>query len=140
MALIGRIIGQEQEVWNGFINWRIMRNVKDAAAMGTDQLREVIKHGRAAMLGFLHVILTEGTSLRLTERRAMGRHYAETLRLWRERFTARRDEVAALGFDTTFRRMWEFYLAYSEAGFRAGYLDVHQLVFTRDAPDRQARR
>ena len=45
---IGRIIGQEQEVWDGFINWRIMRNVKDAAALGTDQLREVIKYGRAA--------------------------------------------------------------------------------------------
>ena len=33
-------------------------------------------------------------------------------------------EVAALGFDETFRRMWEFYLAYCEAGFRVGYLDV----------------
>jgi cyclopropane-fatty-acyl-phospholipid synthase len=37
--------------------------------------------------------------------------------------------VAALGFDETFRRTWELYLAYSEAGFAAGYLDVHQLVF-----------
>ncbi len=36
-------------------------------------------------------------------------------------------EVAALGFDDTFRRMWHFYLAYSEAGFASGYLDVHQL-------------
>ena len=45
---IGRIIGQEQEVWDSFINWRIMRNVKDATALGTDQLREVIKHGRTA--------------------------------------------------------------------------------------------
>ena len=43
---VGRIIGQEQAVWNSFINWRIMRNVKDAAAMGTDQLREVIRHSR----------------------------------------------------------------------------------------------
>lgn len=64
----------------------------------------------------------------------MGAHYAETLRLWRERFTSRRDDVAALGFDTTFMRMWQFYLAYSEAGFRSGYLDVHQLQLTRDAP------
>ncbi|MFD3874700.1 class I SAM-dependent methyltransferase [Streptomyces sp. NPDC058623] len=57
-----------------------------------------------------------------------GDHYAETLRLWRERFTARADEVADLGFDRTFRRMWELYLAYSEAGFRARYLDVRQLL------------
>lgn len=45
---VGRVIGQEQEVWDQFINWRIMRMVQDAAAMGTDQLREVIRHGREA--------------------------------------------------------------------------------------------
>ncbi|MEE4025928.1 class I SAM-dependent methyltransferase [Gordonia sp. PKS22-38] len=88
--------------------------------------------GQLTSLKALDAVTRRRTSLRMTERRAMGAHYAETLRLWRERFTARRDDVAALGFDNTFRRMWEFYLAYSEAGFRAGYLDVHQLVFTRD--------
>ena len=51
----------------------------------------------------------------------------------------------ALGFDETFRRMWTFYLAYSEAGFRAGYLDVSQLVLARsvtadDAPRRASPR
>ncbi len=59
-----------------------------------------------------------------------GAHYAETLRLWRERFAANRPAVTALGFDTVFQRMWEFYLAYSEAGFRSGYLDVRQLLLT----------
>jgi cyclopropane-fatty-acyl-phospholipid synthase len=39
--------------------------------------------------------------------------------------------VAALGFDSTFRRMWEFYLAYCEAGFRVGYLDVFQFSLAR---------
>jgi len=43
---IGRVVGQEKEVWESFIDWRIMRMVKDAAAMGTDQVREVIKRGR----------------------------------------------------------------------------------------------
>jgi len=71
------------------------------------------------------------TSLRLTDRFAFGQHYAETLRLWRERFEARADDVAALGFDETFRRMWSLYLAYSEAGFSSGYLDVHQFVFEK---------
>ncbi|GHI83460.1 class I SAM-dependent methyltransferase [Streptomyces xanthophaeus] len=60
-----------------------------------------------------------------------GEHYAETLRLWRERFVERSGAVAALGFDPTFQRMWELYLAYSEAGFRSGYLDVRQLLFTK---------
>ncbi|MFC4604924.1 class I SAM-dependent methyltransferase [Rhodococcus kronopolitis] len=73
------------------------------------------------------------TSLRVVDRFAMGAHYAETLRLWRERFGARGTEVTALGFDDVFRRMWEFYLAYSEAGFRSGYLDVQQLVFRKES-------
>ncbi|MFF7652075.1 class I SAM-dependent methyltransferase [Streptomyces sp. NPDC007983] len=68
------------------------------------------------------------TRLRVARRDTYGDHYAQTLRLWRERFTARDAEVAALGFDTTFRRMWTFYLAYSEAGFRARYLDVQQIL------------
>ena len=68
------------------------------------------------------------TRLHLARRDSFGDHYAQTLRLWRERFTARDAEVAALGFDATFRRMWTFYLAYSEAGFRARYLDVQQIL------------
>ncbi|QNP62442.1 SAM-dependent methyltransferase [Streptomyces genisteinicus] len=73
------------------------------------------------------------TGLAVTERDGFAPHYAETLRLWRERFTERADEVGALGFDETFRRMWTFYLAYSEAGFRSGYLDVQQLALTKGA-------
>ncbi|SFF48681.1 cyclopropane-fatty-acyl-phospholipid synthase [Actinacidiphila alni] len=69
-----------------------------------------------------------GTGLRIVSAEAFGPHYAETLRLWRERFTRRAAEVGALGFDEVFRRLWTFYLAYSEAGFRSGYLDVRQFV------------
>ncbi|HLI54727.1 MAG TPA: cyclopropane-fatty-acyl-phospholipid synthase family protein [Acidimicrobiales bacterium] len=69
------------------------------------------------------------TRLRTVERLHFGLSYAETLRRWRERFDACEQAVARLGFDRTFRRMWDFYLAYSEAGFRSGYLDVAQYVF-----------
>jgi cyclopropane-fatty-acyl-phospholipid synthase len=78
----------------------------------------------------------DATGLRLARHDSYGPHYAETLRLWRERFTERAPEAAALGFDSTFQRMWTFYLAYSEAGFRSGYLDVRQLLLTR--PDETA--
>jgi cyclopropane-fatty-acyl-phospholipid synthase len=78
-------------------------------------------------------VCLEHTSLRVVDRLHMGGSYAETLRLWRERFTARAGEIANLGFDATFRRMWTFYLAYCEAGFRAGYLDVAQLTLARTA-------
>ncbi|MEJ2856577.1 MULTISPECIES: cyclopropane-fatty-acyl-phospholipid synthase family protein [unclassified Saccharothrix] len=71
------------------------------------------------------------TRLRIEATREFGQDYAETLRRWRERFLERWDEVAGLGFDDTFRRMWEFYLAYSEAGFRVGYLGVKQFGFVK---------
>jgi cyclopropane-fatty-acyl-phospholipid synthase len=76
--------------------------------------------------------LSAHTTLRVTQRREMGAHYARTLRLWRDRFNEQWPRVHQLGFDETFRRMWEFYLAYCEAGFRSGYLGVSQLQLTRE--------
>lgn len=75
------------------------------------------------------------TSLLIADRHHFGASYAETLRRWRDRFSARRDEVERLGFDRAFQRMWDFYLAYSEAGFRSGHLDVAHLVLTRGGDD-----
>ena len=72
------------------------------------------------------------TTLRVTRQRELREHYARTLRLWRERFTSQWPRIRAQGFDETFRRMWEFYLAYAEAGFRSGYLGVSQLQLTRE--------
>lgn len=72
------------------------------------------------------------TSLRTVDVVSLRPHYAETLRLWRERFAQRRNTMRELGFDEVFQRMWELYLAYSEAGFRSGYLDVQQWTFVAD--------
>ncbi len=69
------------------------------------------------------------TRLRTVGMLSLRPHYAETLRLWRERFLQRRNAVSALGFDEVFHRMWELYLTYSEAGFRSGYLNVYQWTF-----------
>lgn len=82
----------------------------------------------------------ERTGLKVTDIEILRLHYAETLRAWRERFMARRDEAKAL-YDERFCRMWEFYLAGSETAFR--YQDMmnfqiqitrnqHALPFTRD--------
>jgi cyclopropane-fatty-acyl-phospholipid synthase len=73
----------------------------------------------------------EHTRLRVDRVHAFGPHYAETLRRWRHAFGAASPRVAALGFDEVFRRKWEYYLAYCEAGFDSGYLDVAQLRLTR---------
>ncbi|WP_199433101.1 SAM-dependent methyltransferase [Qaidamihabitans albus] len=73
--------------------------------------------------------IAHNTTLRQHAQLEFGQDYARTLEQWRERFRHRRAEVAELGFDDVFRRMWDFYLAYSEAGFRSGYLKVHQFSF-----------
>ncbi|OBA75337.1 cyclopropane-fatty-acyl-phospholipid synthase [Mycobacterium sp. 1554424.7] len=80
----------------------------------------------------ISAITARRTGLRTVDATSLRAHYAETLRLWRERFVARRDALARLGFDEVFARMWELYLAYSEAGFRSGYLDVYQWTFARE--------
>ncbi|MFJ5305430.1 class I SAM-dependent methyltransferase [Streptomyces sp. NPDC088350] len=92
----------------------------------------VFPGGRIPSTRAIEETARDHTRLRLARRDSYGTHYAETLRLWRERFTARADEVTALGFDEVFHRLWTFYLAYCEAGFRAGYLDVQQYLFTKD--------
>ncbi len=74
-------------------------------------------------------ITERSTRLRTVDMYSLQHDYAETLRLWRERFLQRSAALAGLGFDDTFQRMWELYLAYSEAGFRSGYLDVYQWTF-----------
>jgi cyclopropane-fatty-acyl-phospholipid synthase len=73
------------------------------------------------------------TSLRVVDQLPLGSHYATTLRLWDQAFSAADREVEALGFDQTFRRMWHFYLDYCRAGFASGYIDVHQLTLSREA-------
>ena len=80
---------------------------------------------------------SEHTSLEVVDHMNFGESYAITLRRWRDLFDARAERIDQLGFDGTFRRMWDFYLAYSEAGFRSGYLDVAQFVLARGARARE---
>jgi cyclopropane-fatty-acyl-phospholipid synthase len=75
--------------------------------------------------------LASSTRLHVTARDDFGAHYAETHKIWRERFCDQAGEVARLGFDEVFSRMWTFYLSYSEAGFRSGYIGVSQLTLAR---------
>ncbi|MGV8929137.1 MAG: class I SAM-dependent methyltransferase [Brevundimonas sp.] len=61
-----------------------------------------------------------------------GQDYADTLKLWDERFQAAWPDIRRMGgFDERFRRLWRFYLAYCEAGFRSARTDVVQLALTR---------
>lgn len=70
-------------------------------------------------------------SLQLEKLEAFAIDYADTLAEWMKRFTHAWDDIRPLGFDDRFRRMWEFYLAYCEAGFRTGRIDVAQYTLSR---------
>ena len=94
--------------------------------------KHIFPGGLIPSLQAIHETTSAATSLRMTGVDAFGSDYAETLRRWRETFLRRWPEVNALGFDETFRRKWEFYLAYCEAGFATAYLDVAQLRLERE--------
>jgi len=73
---------------------------------------------------------TERSGLIVTDVEVLRLHYADTLRHWRERFQARREEAKAI-YDERFCRMWEFYLAVSETAFRWQDLVVFQVQLTK---------
>jgi cyclopropane-fatty-acyl-phospholipid synthase len=72
----------------------------------------------------------ERAGLLVTDMEILRLHYAETLKAWRERFLARREEAERL-YDARFCRMWEFYLAASEMSFRFGNMMVFQLQLAK---------
>jgi len=72
----------------------------------------------------------ERAGLYITDVETLRLHYAETLKTWRERFAAHREEARAI-YDERFCRMWEFYLAGAEAGFREGDLVVFQVQLAK---------
>jgi len=69
--------------------------------------------------------------LSVRERHAFGIDYARTLAHWARNFDAAWPEIEPLGFDARFRRLWQFYLAYCEAGFRAGATNVYQFLLEK---------
>ena len=93
--------------------------------------RAIFPGGHLPSLTTLTRAMTNRSRLMVEELENLGPHYAETLRNWRERFMASADRVQRIGFDGTFVRLWEFYLAYCEGAFLSRYLNNLQLVLTR---------
>ncbi len=75
--------------------------------------------------------LARDTDMQMVHLRDITRDYALTLAHWRERFLAAQAAVRQLGFDQSFVRMWEFYLAYCEGGFRERIIGTVQLAFAK---------
>ena len=74
----------------------------------------------------------EKAGMKLISDIGYGLDYARTLAEWRTRFLAAWPDIKDMkGFDTRFKNMWELYLAYCEGGFKAGMIDVKQMVITQ---------
>ena len=75
--------------------------------------------------------LARATDLRVADLEDLTPHYPPTLKAWRERFLAARPALAALGFDDRRVRLWEYYFAYCEAGFREQVIGDVQMVLAK---------
>ena len=85
------------------------------------------------MLPSPHVLksLGERFGVPVIREHIFGQDYAKTLAIWRNNFRAAWPQLMPSGFDDRFRRLWEYYLAYCEAGFLSGNIDVRQVVFAK---------
>ncbi|MDA3032562.1 MAG: cyclopropane-fatty-acyl-phospholipid synthase [Actinomycetota bacterium] len=102
--------------------WERARNTKDFIR------RFVFPNGFLPSVAAIEQSLDRATKLHVIDVEDFTPDYAETLRRWRERFDGRIDDVAALGLDERFQRLWRFYLVYCEAGFREGHVKVAHIL------------
>ncbi|WP_374338246.1 class I SAM-dependent methyltransferase [Methyloversatilis sp.] len=93
---------------------------------GTDFIQQYVFPGGMLPSPSVFADQAARAGLVLHEDYRFGLDYAITLAHWRQAFEQQADALRALGFDRRFQRLWRFYLAYCEAGFRAGLIDVHQ--------------
>jgi len=95
---------------------------------GTDFIRSrIFPGGTLPAPGLFHVQASRG-GFEVTDDYAFGADYTRTLRIWEQRFMAQQSHIQHLGFDERFIRLWRFYLAYCQAGFMAGNIDVRQFT------------
>ncbi len=89
--------------------------------------RFVFPGGYLPSIGAVVEAVSTGTGMQLVGLNDFSAHYAETLRRWRERFEQGRAELANLGLDDRFHRLWRFYLCYCEAGFLERHCTVNHM-------------
>jgi len=69
---------------------------------------------------------SEKSGLQLTEYNSYGMHYSNTLKKWRENFISSWSDISKQGFDQSFKKIWDFYFSYCEAGFKSKNIDLIQ--------------
>jgi len=103
----------------------------DAYRRGTDFIQRHIFPGGMLPSPAVFARLAAGADFQVLDRHAFGTDYARTLAQWHRDFEAAWPQIAAQGFDERFHRLWRFYLAYCEAGFRAGATDVYHFLLQK---------
>ncbi len=100
----------------------------------TDFIQQYIFPGSCvpSLLAMMNYI-SEHSDLRVENIDNFGPHYAETLRLWHNKFMQNKDKVQSLGYSNEFIRLWQYYLCYCEAGFEEKYLGTMHLHLSRPA-------
>ena len=68
----------------------------------------------------------DDNGLQFNEYNSYAKHYSDTLIIWRKEFNKKWDLIKKQGFDLNFKKMWEFYLSYCEAGFKSKNIDLVQ--------------
>jgi len=103
----------------------------DRYRVGTDFIQRYIFPGGMLPSPQRFVECARAAGLRVVNTHAFGRDYARTLAVWRMIFLRELDAVRSQGYPQRFIRMWEFYLAYCEAGFVHGDIDVVQFTLQK---------
>ena len=75
--------------------------------------------------------LSSSNGLEIKKYESYGSHYSNTLKIWRDEFLKKWEEISKHGFDNKFKRMWHFYLSYCEAGFKSKNIDLIQFSMHR---------
>ncbi len=92
---------------------------------------EIFPGGCLPSLEIIHRCVARRTDLRTVGLEDITEHYGETIRRWRQAFADKAAEAGELGYDLRFRRMWQLYLAYVEAGFRECRIGDVQMVLAK---------
>ena len=111
----------------------IADDIFDEYAASADFIQTYIFPGGMLLSESRFRALAEARGLRWTDQKNFGPDYAQTLKLWRERFDAVVERGALpAGFDEKFVRLWRYYLTYCEGGFRGGGIDVAQVTMIKE--------
>jgi len=100
---------------------------------------QIFPGGCLPSLEVIHSCIAGETDLRTVWLDDITQHYGETLRHWRTSFNASSKLAEELGYDLRFRRMWDLYLAYVEAGFREARIGNVQMVMAKPEYRRRIR-